>query len=62
MDSDTESIVSSMSDFEIGQGRKKQSIGRILGGVAKGATKAAKSISQEITRRQKSKEEKVNHQ
>merc|ERR550519_2906356 len=58
MDSDTESIVSSMSDFEIGQGRKKQSIGRILGGVAKGATKAVKSISQEITRRQKSKEEK----
>ena len=34
-DSDTESVVSSVSDFEIGQGKKKKTISKFLGGISK---------------------------
>ena len=34
-DSDTESVVSSISDFEIGQGKKRKNFTKLLGGVAK---------------------------
>ena len=34
-DSDTESILSSISDFEIGQGKKKKTFSKLFGEVAK---------------------------
>jgi len=57
-DSDTESLDSRMTDFEIGQGKKKATFGRLLGNVTKTARSAAKVLTEEVTKRQKSKEEK----
>jgi len=62
-DSDTESVISSVSDFEIGQGKSKKNktLNKLLGGVAKvskSASKAAKIISEEVSKRQRTKEEK----
>jgi len=58
LDSDEESLDSRMSDFEIGQGKKKATFGRLLGNVTRTARSAAKVLTEEVTKRQKTKEEK----
>merc|ERR1719233_2534751 len=54
----TGTLDSRMTDFEIGQGKKKATFGRLLGNVTKTARSAAKVLTEEVTKRQKSKEEK----
>merc|ERR1719228_3241179 len=54
----SESLISEMSEFEIGQGKKKATYGRLLGNVTKTARSAAKVLTEEVTKRQKTKEEK----
>jgi len=57
-DSDTESLESRMTDFEIGSGKKKAAFGRLLGSMTKSARSAAKVLTEEVAKRQKTKEEK----
>lgn len=58
-DSDTESVVSSVSDFEIGQCKKKRTLTKLFGGVAKSATRAAKMVTAEVSKRQRTREERA---
>lgn len=46
------------STWTIPRDRKKQSLGKLLGTVSKSARSAASRLTEEVTRRQKSKEEK----
>merc|ERR1719438_549003 len=48
MDSDTESLDSRMSDFEIGQAKKKASIKKFVGTFGKTAKTAAKKLTDEV--------------
>ena len=48
MDSDTESLDSRMSDFEIGQAKKKASIKKFVGTFGKTAKTAAKKLTDEM--------------
>ena len=57
VDSDRESLDSRMSDFEIGQA-KKRSLNKIVGSLSKSARSAAKLITEEVSRRHRTKEEK----
>ena len=57
VDSDRESLDSRMSDFEIGQA-KKRSFNKIVGSFSKSARSAAKLITEEVSRRHRTKEEK----
>ena len=57
-DSDTESIDSRNTDFMIGQGKKKATFGKLLGNMSRTARSAAKMITVEVAKRQKTKEEK----
>jgi len=58
-DSDTESVLSSVSDFTIGEGKKRTTLKGLFGEVKKSATKAARLVSAEVTKRQRTKEEKA---
>ena len=59
LDSDTESIDSRLSEFEIGQAKKKGSISKIVGNLGKMAKTSAKKLTDEIQDKiHKSKEEK----
>jgi len=57
-DSDTESIISSVSEFTIGQDKKK-TFNKLFTDITKGANKFAKHLSTEINKRQKTREEKA---
>ena len=57
VDSDRESLDSRMSDFDIGQA-KKRSFNKIVGSLSKSARSAAKLITEEVSRRHRTKEEK----
>ena len=59
LDSDTESLDSRMSDFEIGQAKKKASFTKFVGSFGKNAKTAAKKLTDEMKDKiHKTKEEK----
>jgi len=57
-DSDTESVISSVSEFQIGQDKKK-TFNKLFTDMTKSANKFAKHLSTEINKRQKTREEKA---